>query len=397
VPDRFLGLKSLIGNTPLLEIDCTFRGRRRLVYAKAEHLNLTGSVKDRMAWHILRRAHADGTLRSGARIAEATSGNTGISFAALGRALGHPVEIFMPDWMSAERINLIRFLGAEVHLVSAAEGGFVGSIQRAEELAGRDESVFLPRQFSNAHNIEAHEQTTGPEIWSQLGFRGMVPDAFVAGVGTGGTLMGVGRYLRGMVPGLRLVPVEPASSPTLSTGHCVGQHRIQGISDEFIPPIVDLDYLDDVVAVDDGDAILMAQALARQLGLAVGISSGANFVAALKVVDQLGDGAVVVTVFPDDNKKYLSTDLMRDEPVKDGYLAPEVELAGFRSFKRTCDTCCDPEECADGVPLGVVAPGEPIPQCPRQLPRPVPADYLVGLHNSRAPVSCPARRSRSPT
>ena len=157
MPDRFLGLKSLIGNTPLLEIDCTFRGRRRLVYAKAEHLNLTGSVKDRMAWHILRRAHADGTLRSGARIAEATSGNTGISFAALGRALGHPVEIFMPDWMSAERINLIRFLGAEVHLVSAAEGGFVGSIQRAEELAGRDESVFLPRQFSNAHNIEAHE------------------------------------------------------------------------------------------------------------------------------------------------------------------------------------------------------------------------------------------------
>ena len=119
--------------------------------------------------------------------------------------------------------------------------------------------------------------------------------------------------------------------------------------------------------------------------------------AALKVLDQLGDGAVVVTVFPDDNKKYLSTDLMRDEPVKDGYLAPEVELAGFRSFKRTCDTCCDPEECADGVPLGVVAPGEPIPQCPRQLPRPVPADYLVGLHNSRAPVSCPARRSRSPT
>ncbi|MBI3082305.1 MAG: pyridoxal-phosphate dependent enzyme, partial [Gemmatimonadetes bacterium] len=180
MPDRFLGLKSLIGNTPLLEIDCRFRGRRRLVYAKAEHLNLTGSVKDRMAWHILRRAHSDGTLRADARIAEATSGNTGISFAALGRALGHPVEIFMPDWMSAERINLIRFLGAQVHLVSAAEGGFAGSIQRAEELAGRDESVFLPRQFSNAHSLEAHELTTGPEIWSQLGFRGMVPDAFVA-------------------------------------------------------------------------------------------------------------------------------------------------------------------------------------------------------------------------
>jgi cysteine synthase A len=391
VLDRFLGLKNLIGNTPLLEISCTFRGRRRLVYAKAEHLNFTGSVKDRMAWHILRRAHADGTLRPGARIAEATSGNTGISFAALGRALGHPVEIFMPDWMSAERVNLIRSLGAEVRLVSAAEGGFVGSIQRAEELAGRDQSVFLPRQFSNAHNIEAHEQATGPEIWSQLAFRGMVPDAFVAGVGTGGTLMGVGRYLRGMMPRVRLLPVEPASSPTLSTGHCVGRHRIQGVSDEFIPPIVDLDYLDAPVAVDDGDAILMAQALARQLGLAVGISSGANCVAALKVLDLLGDGAVVVTVFPDDNKKYLSTDLMRDEPVRGGYLTPDVELASFRSFKRTCEICCDPEECADGVPLGVVAPGEPIPRCPRQLPRPVPADYLTATSTPPSRPSCPLR------
>ncbi len=393
MPDRFLGLKSLIGNTPLLEIDCTFRGRRRLVYAKAEHLNLTGSVKDRMALHILRRARAEGTLRAGARIAEATSGNTGISFAALGRALGHPVEIFMPDWMSAERINLIRFLGAEVHLVSAAEGGFVGSIQRVEELAGRDAAVFLPRQFSNAHNIEAHEQTTGPEIWSQLSFRGIAPDAFVAGVGTGGTLMGVGRYLRGMLPGLRLFPVEPASSPTLSTGHCVGRHRIQGISDEFIPPIVDLDYLDEVVAVDDGDAILMAQR--RQLGLAVGISSGANFVAALKVQALLSEGAVVVTVFPDDNKKYLSTDLLREEPTKDGYLAPEVELTSFRSFKRTCDTCCDPEECADGIALGVVAPGEPIPQCPRRIPRPVPSDYLTAFPIPPARPSCPVRSRRS--
>lgn len=395
--DRFLGLKSLIGNTPLLEISCRFRGRGRLVYAKAEHLSLTGSVKDRMAWNILRRAQAEGTLRPGGRIAEATSGNTGISFAALGRALGHPVEIFMPEWMSAERVNLIRFLGAEIHLVSAADGGFVESIKRAEALAERDENVFLPRQFSNPHNVEAHEQTTGPEIWSQLRFRGLEPHAFVAGVGTGGTLMGVGRFLRGVVPGVRLIPVEPASSPTLSTGHCVGQHRIQGVSDEFIPPILDLDYLDDIVAVDDGDAILMAQRLARQLGLAVGISSGANFVAALKVLDALGEGAVVVTVFPDDNKKYLSTDLMRDEPVKGGYLAPDVELTGFRSFKRACDTCCDPEECADGIPLGVVAPGEPIPHCPRQLPRPVPAGYLTAFPNSHARASCAAKRGLTET
>lgn len=360
--DRFAGLKSLIGNTPLVSVSCAVEGRARVVYAKAEHLNLTGSVKDRMAFHILQRAYAEKTLQPGDRICEATSGNTGISFAALGRALGHPVEIFMPDWMSAERINLIRFLGAEIRLVSAAEGGFLESIRRAEERGRGDQRVFLPRQFSNGHNTEAHQQTTGPEIWWQLRVRGLTPHAFVAGVGTGGTVMGVGRFLRQMTPGLKVHPVEPASSPTLSTGHRVGKHRIQGISDEFIPPIVDLGYLDEVIAVDDGDAILMAQKVARELGLAVGISSGANLIAALKVLEQLPEDAVVVTLFPDDNKKYLSTDLMREEPVRDHYLSPATELRGFRSFGRACETCCDPVDCAEGV----MASGAPILQCPRR-------------------------------
>lgn len=169
-----------------------------------------------------------------------------------------------------------------------------------------------------------------------------MPDAFVCGVGTGGTVMGTGRALRRRRPEVKVHPVEPASSPTLTTGHKVGTHRIQGISDEFIPPIVDLGYLDEVVAVDDGDAILMAQKLARDTGVAVGISSGANFIAAVRVQARLGAKAVVATVFPDSNKKYLSTDLVREEPVKDGYLAPDVELLSFRAIGRVCAACPAP-------------------------------------------------------
>lgn len=304
---------------------------------------MTGSVKDRMACFVLKSAHEKGDLRPGSLIVEATSGNTGISFAAIGRALGHPVAIFMPDWLSAERIDLIHSFGADVHLVSAAEGGFLGSIRRAEELAARTPGAYLPRQFQNEDNSEAHAQSTGPEIWSQLRIRNLVPDAFVAGVGTGGTVMGTGRFLRRMNPEVKVHPLEPAGSPTLSTGHKVGKHRIQGISDEFIPPIVDLKALDAVVAVDDGDAILMAQKLARQCGLAVGISSGANFLGAARVQDRMGGEARVVTLFPDSNKKYLSTDLMKDEPIRDGYLTPDVTLLGFRAFNRTCETCWDPE------------------------------------------------------
>jgi cysteine synthase A len=332
VERRFRFLRNLVGNTPLLAVDYRFRGARRTLYAKAERFNLTGSIKDRMALHILERAYAEGRIEPGDRIAEATSGNTGISFAALGRALGHEVVIFMPDWMSHERSDLIRSLGAKIVPITRDEGGFLGCIRRCEELAAENKHVFLPCQFSNAANVEAHELTTGPEIWSQLrdGF-GVSPDAFVAGVGTGGTVMGVGRYLRRKKPSFRVFPVEPAESPTLSTGCKVGRHRIQGVSDEFIPAILELADLDPVLAVHDGDAILMAQKLAAQLGMAVGISSGANLIAAAIAQEQLGGDAVVVTVLPDDNKKYLSTDLLREEPVCRGYLAPEIDLIEFRS------------------------------------------------------------------
>jgi len=340
--ERLNGLRAVIGSTPLLTIHFTFRGRRRRIYAKAEHMNMTGSIKDRMAYHILRDAYRRGALKPGDRVAEATSGNTGISFAALGRALGHPVTIFMPDWMSRERVSLIRSLGAEIHPVSREQGGFQGSIRLAEELAHDSEDIFLPRQFSNRANVEAHAETTAPEICRQLERLSLTPDAFVAGVGTGGTIMGVGRYLRARKDSTRIHPVEPAESPTLSTGYKKGRHRIQGVSDEFIPPIVELDKLDRVVAVSDGDAILMAQQFASRLGLAVGISSGANFVAALLIQEELGAEAVVVTVFPDDSKKYLSTDLLREEPARDGYLSPEVSLSHFEAVRQfsDCNATC---------------------------------------------------------
>jgi cysteine synthase A len=336
---RLSGLSQIIGNTPLLEISFQFRGKQRVIYAKSEQLNLTGSIKDRMALHILKEAYRSGQLHPGDTIAEATSGNTGISFAAIGRALGHPVKIFMPDWMSRERQGLIRSYGAEIVLVSAEQGGFLGSIRLSEEFAASRSDVFLPRQFSNSANTEAHETTTGPEIWTQLESAGLRPDAFVAGVGTGGTVMGVGRYLRARNPDIKVHPVEPAESPTISTGHKVGRHRIQGISDEFIPTLVDLTLLDPVIAVSDGDSILMAQKLASSLGLAVGISSGCNFLAAIKVQEELGPTAIVATVFADDNKKYLSTDLTHVEPVRPNYLAPEVTLTGISVLGRVCSFC----------------------------------------------------------
>jgi cysteine synthase A len=336
----------MIGNTPLMAIDLLYKDEPRVIYAKAENLNMTGSIKDRMAYHILNRSYERGDLKPQDVIVEATSGNTGIAFSAIGRALGHPVVIFMPDWLSAERINLIRSLGAKIVLVSKEEGGFLGSIERAEEMAETRENVFLPRQFSNQDNSEAHTKTTGPEIWWQLKFQNITPVAFVAGVGTGGTIMGVGSYLKRKNPEIKLYPLEPSNSPTLSTGCKVGLHRIQGISDEFIPAILELDQLDEVVSIDDGDAIIMAQKLARELGLGVGISSGANFLGVLKAQNNLGSQAVVATVFSDCNKKYLSTDLMREEPIKDEFLSPDVELLNVRAIKRVCTTCYDPQECS---------------------------------------------------
>lgn len=344
---RINGISSLIGNTPLLEIEFEYKGKLRKIYAKAEYLNMTGSIKDRMAYHIIKKAYASGALKEGAQIIEATSGNTGIAFSGIGRAMGHPVTIFMPDWMSQERINLMRSYGADIRLVSKEEGGFLGSIDMANKLAEENENTFLPLQFSNGDNCEAHYNTTAQELWWQLKYRNLIPKAFVAGVGTGGTVMGVGKFLKEQNPEIKIHPLEPSNSPTMTTGYKVGKHRIQGISDEFIPSIVELDKIDNIVSVDDGDSIIMAQKLSSILGLGVGISSGANFLGALKVQEELGSDAVVVTVFADDNKKYLSTDLMKEEPVKEDFMSPGVDLKKFRSLKRVCHTCCDPTDCVE--------------------------------------------------
>ncbi|HWZ03470.1 MAG TPA: PLP-dependent cysteine synthase family protein [Mucilaginibacter sp.] len=331
--EKFKHLWHLVGNTPMLELQYKYQGNAGRIFVKCEHYNLTGSVKDRMALYILYQAYKYDKIKPDDIIIEATSGNTGIAFAAIGKALGHEVKIIMPDWLSKERIDIIKSMGAEIILVSKEEGGFLGSIWLSEQMAKKG-GVFLPRQFENLYNAGAHEKTTGREIWEQLAGIGLQPNAFVAGVGTGGTVMGVGNYLRSIDPQIKIHPLEPAESPTLTTGHKVGSHRIQGISDEFIPPIVKLDLLDSVIQANDGDAILMAQKLSRQLGLAVGISSGANIIGAIHLAEEMGRDAVIVTILSDSNKKYLSTDLMKEEPVKPHYFSSHTEFTGYRSIGR---------------------------------------------------------------
>jgi cysteine synthase A len=318
-------LENLIGNTPLLGIKYRLQNKEAVVYAKCENYNLTGSVKDRIALQIIRKAFEEGKLKRGDTIVEATSGNTGISFSAIGKMLGCNVTIIMPNWLSIERMKIIEAFGANIVTVSKEEGGFLRSIAMTKEMAKKDSKVFLPEQFSNIENVLAHENT-GLEIYNQLKSKHSQIDAFIAGVGTGGTIIGVGKGLRTFYPNIKIHPLEPAESPTLSTGDKLGNLRIQGISDEFIPEIMNYDKTDDVIQVSDGDAILMSQKLAQTLGLGVGISSGANLIGAIKLQQRYGLDSVVTTLFPDCNKKYLSTDLTKQEPVKTDYFTPEIEL-----------------------------------------------------------------------
>lgn len=316
-----MDLTHLIGNTPMLRLRYRLNGREGCVYAKLEAYSLTGSIKDRIAAHILTKAAKDGTLTPGQPIVEMTSGNTGISFAALGALTGHPVHIFMPDWASGERKRLMTMYGATLHPVSREEGGFTAALQKARELAEALDA-FQPRQFENQENPMAHYLTTGPELLRQLP---AVTD-FVAGVGSGGTLMGVARRLKEAHP-VRAVAVEPDAVPLLSGGRIKGPHCIEGIGDDFIPAIVSRALIDSVTDIHDLDAVAMAAKLARRLGLGVGISSGANFLAA--VLQNIEPGRTVATVFPDDNKKYVSTLLAAPPTESETMWTARIELLEY--------------------------------------------------------------------
>lgn len=330
--NKFNGIRQMISNTPLMEISFLYKGKPMKVYAKAEYFNLSGSIKDRVAYYILKKAYETGTIKKGDTIVEATSGNTGIAFSAMAAYLGHPMVVYMPDWMSEERIKIMQSYGAKVELVSHEEGGFLGSIAKSEELAKKD-NVFLPGQFSNPDNVAAHIEDTATETLRQLEMFGTKPDCVVAGVGTGGTIMGLAKAFKATNPNCIARPLEPKNSPTLSTGYKTGAHKIAGISDEFIPPICKLDELDAVVSVDDIDSIIMAQKLSRELGIGVGISSGANFIGSVMALLDSDTSASCVTVFADDNKKYLSTDYAKTFEPKDEYISSYIELTGVRTVR----------------------------------------------------------------
>ena len=303
-------VSQLVGNTPLLSVDNYVRQRQlpATILAKLERFNPAGSAKDRIALEMLDQAEATGALQPGGTVIEPTSGNTGIGLAAMAVARGYRVILTMPASMSAERRAMLKAYGAELVLVET--GGMAGAVAKAEELAASIPGSFIPSQFDNPANPAAHYKTTGPEIWRDA--EGHV-DIFVAGVGTGGTISGVGRYLKEQNPSIRIVAVEPASSPLLSQGHA-GPHGLQGIGANFVPGNYDSSVVDEIVTVTDEDAYRTGRLLARTEGVMAGITSGA----ALWAADELArrpenKGKTIVALLPDDGSRYLSTPLWSEE------------------------------------------------------------------------------------
>lgn len=300
-----MNIDKLIGNTPIVKIITEFQGNIRDIYVKLEYYNLTGSIKDRIAYYMINKSKELGILKEGMPIIEATSGNTGISLAALGALYHHPVHIFMPDWVSRERSQLMKLYGANIYYVSKEEGGFQEAIKRADNLSIQING-FRTNQFSNELNVDAHYETTGKEIVDKV----PMIEAFVSGVGTGGTLIGIARRIKEVYKDAFIIAMEPIRMPLLSGGKVIGNHKIEGIGDDFIPDLIDKNIIDDVITVDDNESINMARRLASELGLGVGISSGANFLASVLSLKNN-----VVTIFADDSKKYLSTDLTSDKDI----------------------------------------------------------------------------------
>lgn len=303
-------ITDLIGNTPLVELKNieAANGLQATVLAKLEYFNPAGSVKDRIARAMVDDAEKKGLLKPGSVIIEPTSGNTGIGLAAVAASRGYKIILTMPETMSVERRNLLKAYGAELVLTEGSKG-MKGAIAKAEELAAETPDSFIPSQFTNAANPAAHLATTGPEIWNDTD--GKV-DIFVAGVGTGGTLSGVGEYLKSKNPNVKAVAVEPAGSPVLSKG-TPGPHKIQGIGAGFVPETLNTDIYDEIIAVENEDAFATGRAIARKEGILVGISSGAAVYAALQLAKRSENkGKVIVALLPDTGDRYLSTPMFTD-------------------------------------------------------------------------------------
>ena len=300
------GVHEAIGGTPLVRLARFAAGAGFELYAKIESMNPLGSVKDRLALALITDAEQSGTLKAGATLVEPTSGNTGIGLAAICASRGYRLILTMPESMSMERRKLLLHLGAELVLTPAAEG-MRGAVARAEALCAETPGAWMPNQFANPSNPAMHRRTTGPEIWEQT--MGRV-DIFVAGVGTGGTLTGVGSYLKEQNPAIKIVAVEPAASPVLSGGK-PGPHKIQGIGAGFVPAVLDRSLIDTIITVENDEAIRQAKAIARSEGLLCGISCGAALAGVLQyAAGAQGEGKRIVVVLPDTGERYLSTDLM---------------------------------------------------------------------------------------
>ena len=321
-------IENTIVNTPMIKIEYENEGIKNVVYIKLEYYNLTGSIKDRVAYYIINKAKIDGILKENMPIIEATSGNTGIALSALGSYYKHPVYIFMPDWASKERINIMKNYGAKVILISKEQGGFIKCVEEAKRLS-KEMNGFLVNQFANENNVLAHYNITGQEMIEQL------PEevyGFVSGVGTGGTLIGIGKRLKEKYKDAKVIAIEPDKMPLLSNGKIMGQHKIEGIGDDFVPELINRnrETIDDIILVNDDDAVNMARRLSKELGIGVGISSGANLIGC--ILAQKKVNKPMCTVFSDDNKKYLSTDLVKDIDLNENYISNKIKLLSWEAL-----------------------------------------------------------------